>query len=61
MRGPGYGGYGGFGGNYGIRDVMSPTYFGPVFGSSGPAFGGCKLLIMSHVMRKPAEFRLSLH
>ena len=31
----------GFGrGNYG--DVMSPTYFGSVYGRSGDAYGGCK-------------------
>ena len=43
MGAPAYGGYGGWGGsNYGIGNVMSPTYFGSVSGSSGPAFGGCK-------------------
>ena len=35
--------YGG-GGNYGR--VMSPTYYGNVYGASGDAYGGCKYHIM---------------
>ena len=34
---------GGYGGGFGgMGSVMSPSYFGPVFGSSGAAYGGCK-------------------